>query len=1109
MAYGLSNRTRRSVSRRRSECVLGVAIFLMMGLFVRPVQAEVVINEIHHNSDVKTELVEFIELYNAGRQDEDLTGWQLSEAVSYTFRRGVKLAAGGYLVVAQNPSAVVRKYGVSSRAVFGPFSGKLDNEGDQVVLRDATGLKRDEVSYGLGFPWPTVGDPTKKGKDGTGGSIQLANPGLDNDLGGSWRSAYPTPCKRNSVYARNIAPQIRQVQHQPEMPHAGMKVTVTAKVTDPDGIAFVLLRYQVVKPGAYIALKDKGYQAGWTQVSMNDAGRNGDAVANDGVYAVQLPASLQVHRRLIRYRIQAGDRGDRKITVPYSDDPQPNFAYYVYNGAPAWTASDRPGVLPAKTFTAETMNSLPIIQLLTKKSETEKCTWLDQDDSNEYRYWGTLVYDGKVYDHITFHTRGGNWRFAMRKNMWKFRLNRGHEIAVRDNYGHKPATKQKKLNLGACIQQRDSQHRGEHGMFDATAHRLFNLAGVAACNTSFVQLRIVDEKNEDGRLNAAHPPLTSRGTQYDGDFWGIYLVVEEMDGRFLDEHGLPDGNLYKIAGDTGDLENQSPVGKTNKSDLAAFINGYEKRPSTSWWRTNVDLDGYYSYRSIVEAIHHYDIHEGKNYFYFLNPETARWSVLPWDLDQTWANNMSGTGDEPFKKYGLLDRPSLQIQYQGRLRELRDLLYNSEQMGQLIDEFSAFIYKPGRQSIIDADRAMWDYHWVMSDKAFSEGYADKGGQGGQGEFYRSARSRNFSGMIKNMKSYVASRGKWIDSHLLADPNIPSTPSITPDCSPAFPIDDLRFHTSSFKDPQGSKTFGALEWRIAEVSPAKVAGQDLKEWRRYEIESLWTSGPITRFASQIKIPATGLQVGRTYRVRARMKDDSGRWSHWSAPRQFVAGQPLNVARLRGSLRLTELMYDPPLGDNYEFVELKNISSQTTLDLTGVTFTNGISYSFPVGAVLHPGSFILVTRSSDLAAFRKYYNVPSNVAVYGPYSGKLENEGEELVLSAAGGGAALIAFEFDNSKGWPLAAQGGGHSLAPKPAAIAGEPDGSLNHSGNWTASVNIKGSPGRNEPSAPASVMINEFNALAAGASGSGATQNFKTPQMQKNARSAVGRSWTLY
>ena len=36
--------------------------------------ANVLINEIHYDPDVKTELVEFIELYNAGDEIADLSG---------------------------------------------------------------------------------------------------------------------------------------------------------------------------------------------------------------------------------------------------------------------------------------------------------------------------------------------------------------------------------------------------------------------------------------------------------------------------------------------------------------------------------------------------------------------------------------------------------------------------------------------------------------------------------------------------------------------------------------------------------------------------------------------------------------------------------------------------------------------------------------------------------------------------------------------------------------------------------------------------------------------------------------------------------------------------
>ncbi|MCJ7777003.1 MAG: hypothetical protein MUP16_01650, partial [Sedimentisphaerales bacterium] len=36
---------------------------------------KVVINEIHYNPDIETELVEFVELYNAGVVDANISGW--------------------------------------------------------------------------------------------------------------------------------------------------------------------------------------------------------------------------------------------------------------------------------------------------------------------------------------------------------------------------------------------------------------------------------------------------------------------------------------------------------------------------------------------------------------------------------------------------------------------------------------------------------------------------------------------------------------------------------------------------------------------------------------------------------------------------------------------------------------------------------------------------------------------------------------------------------------------------------------------------------------------------------------------------------------------------
>src|SRR5262249_23507454 len=61
-------------------------------------RSEVVINEIHYDPDVKTELVEFVELYNPGSAAVDLSGASFTKGIDYTFAPGTVLAPGGYVV---------------------------------------------------------------------------------------------------------------------------------------------------------------------------------------------------------------------------------------------------------------------------------------------------------------------------------------------------------------------------------------------------------------------------------------------------------------------------------------------------------------------------------------------------------------------------------------------------------------------------------------------------------------------------------------------------------------------------------------------------------------------------------------------------------------------------------------------------------------------------------------------------------------------------------------------------------------------------------------------------------------------------------------------------
>jgi hypothetical protein len=669
-------------------------------------------------------------------------------------------------------------------------------------------------------------------------------------------------------------PWVKSVAHAPQQPKTGDAVKVTASVAQ--GFTGVTLQYQLVEPGAYVELKDPEYAKNWTPIAMQKSGE----ARGRATFAADLPADLQKHRRLIRYRISAKDAAGKPVvapivpavpataTSPAKPELLTNYAYFVYDGLPPWTGAVQPGSRDPErgqpaTFTPEALGRVQAYHFIARKESVENTTWREQARDNEYRYTGTLVVDGVVYEHVRYRARGGVWRYAMGKNMWKFDFPDNHRLRGKDDYGQPYEVPWSKLNLRGCIQQGNYGRRGEHGLYEAVSYRMFNLAGVPAPRTHYIQLRIIDEERES-------PP-----NQYKGDFWGLYLAIENEDGRFLKSHGLPDGNLYKmLEGGGAELNHQAPpeAGQpADRSDIESFIAAYLRgdRPD-EWWRDNLDLPTYYSYRSIVECIHHYDIAQGKNYDYFHNPKTHKWTVIPWDLDLTWGDHMYGSGQEPFAMR-VLAHPAFNREYQNRLREIRDLLYNPEQTGQLIDECVEILCDPKdvQHSIVEADRRKWDFHPAL---------AIPSGRAGQGEYYQASPSGDFAGMVQQMKAYIVHRSQWIDRILLNDrQQIPATPTVTYTGPADHAADQLKFESSPYN---GKAAFAAIQWRIADVTPVAAP----RTPRNYEITAAWESGELVN-VDPITIPANAVKPGHTYRVRVRVKDTTNHWSHWSAPVEFT--------------------------------------------------------------------------------------------------------------------------------------------------------------------------------------------------------------------------------
>ena len=83
------------------------------------------------------------------------------------------------------------------------------------------------------------------------------------------------------------------------------------------------------------------------------------------------------------------------------------------------------------------------------------------------------------------------------------------------------------------------------------------------------------------------------------------------------------------------------------------------------------------------------------------------------------------------------------------------------------------------------------------------------------------------------------------------------------------------------------FAAMKWRLGEITPARATAPPGVP-RLYEITSVWESAESTTFADGVTIPIGVTEPGHTYRVRVRMQDNTGRWSHWSAPIEFPVGK-----------------------------------------------------------------------------------------------------------------------------------------------------------------------------------------------------------------------------
>lgn len=139
------------------------------------------ISEIMYNPpDVTEDTLEYIEITNTDTTVIDLLGFKITTGVFAEFPH-LMVYPGEKVVVARDPLAL---YSTTGAGALKWRTGEiLSNSGETITLTDRTGAVIDSITYSPVAPWPLE-------TNGTGRSITLCNPWLDNNQPSYWIAAY-------------------------------------------------------------------------------------------------------------------------------------------------------------------------------------------------------------------------------------------------------------------------------------------------------------------------------------------------------------------------------------------------------------------------------------------------------------------------------------------------------------------------------------------------------------------------------------------------------------------------------------------------------------------------------------------------------------------------------------------------------------------------------------------------------------------------------------------------------------------------------------------------------------------------------------------------------
>jgi hypothetical protein len=851
----------------------------------------------------------------------------------------------------------------------------------------------------------------------------------------------PTPGAANLGGAATPGPAIAEAQHTPNAPLDPEDLIVTARVTPTfNAVSNVTLRYRIMF-------------ATEVSVPMFDDGAHGDGLASDGVFGASIPASASTNGQMIRYFISATDVRANVSRWPLFTDPASTAEYLgtVVN----------PGYVTSK---------LPIFHLFAPATVLQAgppTSQIGADSETGGRV--SFFYDGEFYDNIYMELRG-NTSAGQQKKSHRLEFNREHPFRHLPGY-----PRLRKTSLMAEFL--DPAYIRQHLCF-------WLLEQMGVPSPFFYPVR----------------------AQLNGSFYGLVFHNDVIGQEQVERMGYdPRGALYKAAGNilisrssTGVFQKLEPDGPPDYTDYNQLCNGIVETAIVTNRRIAafdlLDIPQVINYLAGARWCAENDDVWANMSIYRDTYGDQLWRIIPFDMNASWGQRYGGITPldatvDSCKSHPLYGGSTIIACDGGTYNRIYDVVIALPELRQMLlrrqrTVLDRWVMEPG---VAPESRLLESHIRHMTNLIWTEAFLDRAKWG-----YSTwtASNKPLTNAVNELFNEFINLRRIHFSVTHSATNVAKTIGINRTNSAGIPISQpanafIALHSVEFNPSSGDQ-----EQEFACLTNTTGLALDISGWK--------LEGAVNfTFAQGTVVPAfTALYVSpnvRAFRERTTgprggqglfvVGPYSGRLSARGETIRLINGLGIQLQELsylgnpslpQQFLRVTELMYNPaPVPGNtndaqeLEYIEVKNISTSQSINLTGVRFINGIEFDFTTSGldnqILPPGQRVALTK--NMVAFGDYYGWNAPIAV-GQYTGSLDNGGERIRLVDAAG-EEILDFTYNNS--WYPITDGHGFSL--NVVDEIAEPDAWTRRT-QWRAGIASPSFPNPPLPVIPP-VLINEL------------------------------------